>query len=529
MDDITINYQAEHPQYTRMYKRWKMAHDFFRSGVNVLQPDYDIGSYKIGVKRREPPLSLNMEDNSLEPNVRQDQSEYEWYTVPQRSYLWKNKSEDAAEYENRQARAVHIPFFQPLVNIFVSAVLRTGAAVHGADNGLWKDFSADIDLTGTDADGWRREVLSGGLEFGRMHALVDMPRDEGAGSILSLEDQMNHGLRPYVYMISPMQILNWSLDARKQLRWVQILEEQPDQREPGQVPSDILYQVRVVTKTDWQIWRRPSEKAPFVLVADGEHICNRVPLETFWAVRERRWDCESPLCAAVDLDRHLFNKLSALDELEDTQSFSLLAVGLHPNQRIGSLEIGPRRAFGYDSSAGTAPSFISPPGDHARIQWEHIKEKYATGRQAHGVSKSIAEAPSADRTEAAISAQGEDKRNLCALFASNMEAFENRIYDLAAQYMRLSERPRAEYVKNFDLGGVTQQIQDVIQLGSREEITPMAIARLMTPIMDRMMRDHGIAQEKITEALESVNAKAAELMAAPPAPALAPMEDPLGN
>ena len=134
--DVDFN-ELRHPDYERMYTRWKMQWDFWRGGLCVMSPDYPATAVRYGVQ-----TTTDDSAGGEAAEIPRRGSGYEWRTTRTNSYLWKHPRETMNEYQERQARQDHYPLFQSITNIFVSGILRTSATVPAPSNPCAKSCTA---------------------------------------------------------------------------------------------------------------------------------------------------------------------------------------------------------------------------------------------------------------------------------------------------------------------------------------------------------------------------------------------------
>ena len=489
----------QHPDYRRMLTRWILEQDYYRGGYHVLKP----GQHKSDVwwlDQRDRPTG----EDGTSPRPDRAASIYEWRTGSESSYLHKHPRERRQSWDSRQARAWHLPLFRPTVNIFASAVLKTGPRRDAPD--WWLGFLGDVDCNGTAIDAFVREALTSALVFGRYHSVVDMTTPEM--EVRTLRQQDAAGVRPYAYHVSPMDIVNWSLDENGRFRWVQIREDMPDTRSPGDDWPRDNNQYRIWTPTDWYLYRKSvNPRLEWAQVASGAHPVGRVPLPSVYAHRGSRTilGCESPFCDVADTDRSVFNKLSLLDELLYKQTFSILAVARREGSPMADATIAPDMAFVYDAEAGP-PSYIAPDASQVLALWRVISDTVGLIRTQSEAGRGAAAEQSAEaRSAAAIGAEQGDRNNVMSSLAESMEAYELDLYDCAARWAGKSDKPVATYPRKFDLRTVNQAIADLVQV-KQLQVGQRVLSVLTAPILQQMLRETGASQDEIDSMIGDLEA-----------------------
>lgn len=495
--DLTIR----HPDYDRMLTRWILEYDFYRGGIHVLQPSQ--WTQVVGWYQKQEPVAT---DTPSQPD--RGGSRFEWQTTKSNSYLHKHPRERLNEWKTRQAIAHHIPLFRPTVNIFASAVLKTGPDVVGAGAPKWLDYFADVDLNGTDISLNRREILAGALTLGRMHSITDMSASEE--DLRTMRQQREAGIRAYSSNVYPFDLVNWSVDSRGRFRWVQLREDMPDKRIPGQPWPESKNRYRCWFEDHWELWEPTDTRTStgkWAMVASETHPCNGVPLSSAWAHRGNRTllGVESPLCDVADVDRSVFNKFSLLDELLYKQTFSILAIGRREGTPLTSFSVGPGEGIEYDAEAGP-PVYISPDAAQTLALWTVIKETIALIKAASEAGRGAAEQSLEARSAAAIGAESSDRSNVMAALAEGMEQFEKQRNAHVAAWEGSSAEPVPEvkYSRRFDLRSINQQLADLVQVKTLE-VGAKVLAVLTKPVIVRMLKEAGASEQEIADATGSLS------------------------
>ena len=485
--------------YVAMLNRWLMADDFRAGGVRVLSPSYSASlSFKA--------VTINDDDESaLDPNDSRVDSKFEWISNTWNSYLWKHTSEKNYEYQERCARAAHIPLFSPFIGIFVSGILRIPPTRKNATSSLWQSYYQDVDLNGTNIDVFSREALGMMLTFGRVHALTDMTST--TTSISTRYEKMMSGVRAYTYLVSPLDLVDWVTDSRGRFVWVKIREVKEETRQPGQKQENLEYVYRYWTKDEWVLVQEDDEGKEDV-IASGSHHVGEVPLATMYASGSRKMLCETPFSSVLDVDRRVFNKYSELDTLERFCGFPLLAI---PAQNVvgpNVLDLGPGRAFTFDADAG-APLYLSPPSEHVSGLWTRIVSQLQELRLAAGI-RSSSDDSREKRSAAAINIESEVKRNQMSEWASAAQEFEHAIHRHVAKWENASEIPDIEYLKNFDYRAIAVEVDDLIKLASLDLVKNAqdVLAELAKPLVAKILKDNGVKQETIETVQASLDKSA---------------------
>ncbi len=477
-----------------------MAFDFWRGGIHILAPEEAITQVLISSRTSTP------QDSNLDPTLEPKRSKFTWISGWANSYLFKHQREDNLEYDERCTRAINLPVFQYIINVNASGILRNPPRRIVDINPFWPQYLQNCDLRGTTYDALMRQCLCLLFVFGRIHVLTDRPKYNSPA--LSRGEELYRGERPYCSIVTPLDLVDWECDARGNFLWIVIREIQLEPREPGQNQEQQIYQYRVFTQNEWQLWQKAKRtqysQGKFVLVDGGEHSLGRVPLDTMYAplFETPSLAVESPLADILDLNRDIINKLSELDELERMQSFALLCVQ-ETDTGVGELDISPFRCI--TTEAGTQmPQYIAPPTDLANGKWSRIIAKLFTIRQLASSSRGKAEYSKEERSGDALAIESEDKHNSMCAYATALEEFDWKVRKTASDWMGMIEPTRAVYSKQFDVRSINTQIQEIAQLfnlGVKGDELKLEITK---PLLIKKLIEAGLETKEIDGLMSSV-------------------------
>lgn len=495
---------ARHEDYLKFRRRWEMAFDFWRGGVHVLQPDHVCTDALFVTERNieEPGIGGIRAQGSPRATV------YEWGTRPARSYIFKHQRESQAEWEDRCRRAVNLPMFQYSVNTLAAGTLKEWPVRDGIGPD-WQAIHDDMDLSGTDVDAFMRRALSLGLAFGRVHAISDMVLPDSPA--ISRAQQIERGERPYSYLVTPLQLVDYRVGEYGEFEWIVVMEPAPDDRQPG-VPlpmgQEPGYQYRVWYPYGWELYQKKPRGRYYQRVSGGEYNLGRVPIATLYCTRLAHaadMACETPLPDVLDLNRALINDLSELDDTDRAQAFAMLGIPVSDGMGMGSIDIGPHRGLAYPAEAGS-PSYISADSSVPAGRWARLQEKSFVGRQLSGLSRGKAEYSKEERSAAAISIEAEDKKNQLAWWSKAMQEFDLALHRNLALWMGTEDYPRAAYATNFDVKGTMVLVQELVQLASVAVVgeARVTVATLAAPIVRKLLREQGVDADEVQKALDAL-------------------------
>jgi hypothetical protein len=148
-----VNLQIVHPEYHRMYDAWAEAWDFYRGGRWVLDPRRFIQTIDFLAPSEESP------DNIVSEPSRRTAL---YAPTPVRSYLHSHARENKSRFAARNERGVHFPLFRSLIDIYVSATMRTPPKRNDGEKlqEPWTTYHNDVDMRGTNINAFIRQSLA---------------------------------------------------------------------------------------------------------------------------------------------------------------------------------------------------------------------------------------------------------------------------------------------------------------------------------------------------------------------------------
>ncbi|MRW88857.1 DUF4055 domain-containing protein [Duganella sp. FT80W] len=209
----------------------------------------------------------------------------------------------------------------------------------------------NIDLCGNNVTVFAHKLFLAGLGYGLAHVLVDMPStvdDDGKQLYPTKAAEQSAGVRPYLVLISPKQILGWrsargpdGQEALSMLRFMESVDE-----DDGEFGTKTIPQIRVLTPSTWATYRKAEKPAAGQATEDwvphkqGPVSLGKVPLVTFYTKRTGFMTATPPLIDMADLNIKHWQSSSDQDSILHTARVPLLAIsGLQDDDNI---EIGPK-------------------------------------------------------------------------------------------------------------------------------------------------------------------------------------------
>lgn len=388
--------------------------------------------------------------------------------------LFTHRLEEADDYDERLDRSYYLNFCDAIPAIYNSYIFKK--EVERPPDESISSFRSNVDGRGTTITEFVKRIGFFSSVFGVMHALVDIPSSTKAQP--SKKDQREEGLIPYVSMIYPTQLRDWSLDSRGNFNWVIIESTYYNDADPTKEREEAKH-YKLITREEWRIEDEDGNTPNFDeegMESSGTNDLGFVPIITMYHKDISNDKIgESVLKDIVYVNRAILNWCSCIDEQIERQTFSQLVVpdfgelsdeeekGGDPLNRIGTSSI-----WSYNADAKHAPQFISPDVENINTVWklvvDHIKEIY---RMAGLIGSS--EDMYVSRSGRAAQMGFLSVNSVLAEKAGKYQKFEDEICKLA--YMQLGEDVTqylgVQYPASFDVQALTEEIDATFKIAQR--------------------------------------------------------------
>ena len=464
-----------------------MFHDISQPGAADVIPLTQVGQYQV------PPS--NKESDKLAKLIARRHPEYNERVDTWRFFAstyhggraWFNENihkyyrEGNTEYAERVDRAYRFNHTKEVVDLlnkylFKQHIVRSEDAPSSVQN-FWKHAT----LGGAGINEFAKQISKHCSIFGRVGIVVD--RQSSDKAVMTVADEKNSGIRTYAYVVSPVDMLDYSVDDEGELNWILIKETYRDDEDPlAEHSQEIKTRYRLWTRNDMYLFKqketsKKAKKLEYVLAESVNHNLGQVPV-----VFADNLLCDEPYGAPslindiAFLDRAVANYLSNLDAIIQDQTFSQLVM---PAQNITAgtseetalMELGTKRVFLYDAGGSThSPEYIAPDPQQAHLILDVvariIKEIYnSVGLASERTNKD--NAVSMDNSSGVAKAYDFERVNaLLSAKADSLEIVENKIARLVALWNGQStdDSQLVQYPDNFDTRGLYDEFDIAARL-----------------------------------------------------------------
>jgi len=425
----------------------------------------------------------------------------------QRTHLFKYKKERATDFKQRINMSYYYNFCAPIIDIYTNHLFKNPIAENwGSIDNLIEHRKDNIDRMDSSIYEFRKEIADLSQIYGHCYVIIDKPNP--AMLIRTLQDQIDNSVFPYFTTFHPQQIVNWSLDIYGRPYWVLVREERDGNQDPFNydVANKSQINYRLWTTTEWILYNADGEE-----LRRATHNVGQVPIVCVVNKKSKKYKNFLGISAIADIvyiARDVYNSCSELRQILREQTFSILTIQGESSE-YDEVTVGTSKALLYPPERN-APAFISPPGENARVMFEHIEKQVsamfrlakleggsAQFKGQNAVEESgVSKAYDFNETNQALS----DK-------ADNLQDAESKIWKLFAKWENKEFDGSVIYPDEFSVQNLNSDLDEAekmlkIALGKsfnleiKKSIIKKKYPRIADDELDKMIKDLEIEESK---------------------------------
>jgi hypothetical protein len=394
------------------------------------------------------------------------------------NYLLQHPFESTTNYERRKDIAYYYNYCGPIVDIMVSHLFRRpverdfGAL---AKDNLFSLFLRDVDFEGSSLVQFMRDASRFASVYGRVSIIVDRPRLVAS----TRAEAEEFGVRPYLSLVTPENLLDWSYGrseaGRPVLEMVKIYEGEG--------------RYRIWTTTDWEFWHLDGDSEEAMLVDSDEHDLGRVPIVNLYNKKSGvKMIGLSDIQDISDINKNIYYLCSDAKEIIENTAFPMLAVPYEKGGGSDEKEIGPRNIIQFDPESGAKPFWLEPPHSSLTEIREWVKQDIG---EIHRIAKMGGARSVEDFAKAksgvALELEYQQLYAVLSEKADNLEQAEMDVLSLWSAWEGKRFDGVVDYPDDFslkDLNGEMKRLFEAMELGIdsgtfRREAQKSVVAKVM--------------------------------------------------
>lgn len=398
------------------------------------------------------------------------------------TYLPRYSSrEDENDYKERLARSEinYFNFPRKVLNIWGNAIFRSAEPNRTTkskfiENRFWKN----VDGGGTAIGDFVREQIYTLMTVdGGCLAIVDKPPIPASEEPVSLQQQEELNLFPYVWTARWKTMVNYSADRHGALEWILLDVTQPYGK------KEYLF----FDKTSYAV---VDEKMKVVDDNSGEHELGIVPVVRIFDERNPEHRFQTPLSSITEIANislKVFQLLSQLDQMIIAHVFLKVAMPEGMFNKIKAAGMGTFNALIYpDQFSGQQAHYLDMPQSEINTLVNLIFEQYP--RMVLDLAN-IVDKTDRPREESGTAKQADSRDELSNLEkkAGKLEMAENELTKIAAAWQQEKNPGSVVYHKNFDVASLHEQLEQMIQIFKQDMQAPMMAKEITKRVARKML------------------------------------------
>jgi hypothetical protein len=373
-------------------------------------------------------------------------------------YLLQHPFESSVNYRRRKETSYYYNYCGPIVDIFVSHLYRKDAVREfGSLSGdpFFEAFRKDADQDGNSFKHFMREAGRFASIYGRVSIIVDKPNMYAA----TKAEAQTLGIRPYVALVTPENLLDWNYlrlpSGRAVLDMVKIKE------------AENIY--RIWRREDWELWRVSPESGDAEIIDSGWHGLEEVPVVNLYNKQSGiKMVGISDIQDIADINKNIYYLCSDAKEIIENTAFPMLAVPYTRGESKDEKSVGPHNILQFDPAEPNAhPFWLEAP--HSSLseirEWvrQDIGEIYRIAKM--GGVKSVEDFQNA-RSGVALELEYQQLYSVLSEKADNLEQAESKILSLWAKWEGRAFDGVIDYPDDFSVKDIDRDLQNAINAQS---------------------------------------------------------------
>ncbi|HFT7990572.1 DUF4055 domain-containing protein [Citrobacter braakii] len=366
------------------------------------------------------------------------------------AYLPRWPREDKEDYKKRLSVATLLPAYEESIKQNTGRVFAEPIQFGENVPDALREFSKNVDLEGSRLDVWAQAFFSLAMQYGLSHALVDYPRVD-AEQVKTKADEKATGVRPYVTMLNPRQVIGWKSKmvggkvVLTALRIKEVVVEDGD--DFGQTKVE---QIRLLTPGQVQIYRKATSadgQASWALHEEWQTSRRDITLVTLYTKRTGFMCGSPPLLNMALLNIKHWQSQSEQDNILHVARVPLLTVfGLEEGQE---LVIGSSSATQFSDRQKQGLEYVEHTGTSISAGKESLTDLVEQMRQA-GAKLLRTDNTSTKSVDQTSEEKMQEQSPLYTMATSLEDAIDN-ILQIMAEYIGESEGGNVDVRTELDV------------------------------------------------------------------------------
>ena len=396
----------------------------------------------------------------------------------QGQYLRKYMAEEDDGYNEYGKRLMNTPLdnhCRSVVDTYTSFIWRqTPQREFGAlsENPALKLFLKDADLEGRSFDAVMREATTLANVYGHVLLMLDKPASEAA----TLAEELAEGIRPYLVVITPDNIVDWEWErqrnGRYQISMLKIKEYEDEEK--------CVY--RVWERDIVTVYEVDEDNSDMTVIEQYENQMGHIPASFLYGQRSHeRGIGISQIADIADVQKAIYNELSELEQVIRISNHPTLVMteGVDASAGAGSVIV----IEDTDTDPSLKPYMLQPSSQSIGSIIESVGTKIDMIDRMANLS-SMRSTSRATASGISLKVERELLNVKLAQIADNLEICEEHIFKHFGHFYDVDYDGVIDYPDNFDMTDVYTELDFLLKASA----APVSSAQYKTEISKQIAR-----------------------------------------
>ena len=396
----------------------------------------------------------------------------------QGQYLRKYMAEEDDGYNEYGKRLMNTPLdnhCRSVVDTYTSFIWRqTPQREFGSlsENPALKLFLKDADLEGRSFDAVMREATTLANVYGHVLLMLDKPASEAA----TLAEELAEGIRPYLVVITPDNIVDWEWErqrnGRYQISMLKIKEYEDEEKCVHRV-----WERDIVT-----VYEVDEDSADYTVIEQYENQMGHIPASFLYGQRSHeRGIGISQIADIADVQKAIYNELSELEQVIRISNHPTLVMteGVDASAGAGSVIV----IEDTDTDPSLKPYMLQPSSQSIGSIIESVGTKIDMIDRMANLS-SMRSTSRATASGISLKVERELLNVKLAQIADNLEICEEQIFKHFGHFYDVDYDGVIDYPDNFDMTDVYTELDFLLKASA----APVSSAQYKTEISKQIAR-----------------------------------------
>ena len=396
----------------------------------------------------------------------------------QGQYLRKYMSEEDDGYNEYGKRIMNTPLdnhCRSVIDTYTSFIWRqTPQREFGslADNPALKLFMKDADLEGRSFNAVMREATTLANVYGHVLLMLDKPASEAA----TLAEELAEGIRPYLVVITPENIVDWEWERQRNGRYtvsyLKIKEYEDDEK--------CMY--RVWENDVVSVYEVDEDNAEYQLVEQYPNTMGHIPATFLYGQRSHeRGIGISQIADIADVQKNIYNELSELEQVIRISNHPTLVMteGVDASAGAGSVIV----IEDTDVDPSLKPYLLQPSSQSIASIIQSIETKVSMIDRMANLS-SMRNTSNATASGISLKVERELLNVKLAQIADNLEICEEQLFKHFAHFYDVDYDGMTDYPDDFDMTDTYTELDFLLKASA----APVSSAQYKTEIAKQIAR-----------------------------------------